>query len=145
MLSRLAIVFIVVGLYLCAPLSVNAADEFTDLQCLSDIKTKDLCNASFYKNFLKLNFVRTGRSVKIEYRNIVNWNYSDSSLRKRDWQLASRIGILGLLFSKVEHEHVFTIVYLDEFGDRQVALLDFDDYQYVAPMKAALGTAAEVP
>lgn len=144
-LSRLAMVFLMAGLLLYSPLSVKAADEFTDLQCLSDIKTKDLCNVSFYRNFLKLNFVRTGRSVKIDYRNIVNWNYSDSSLRKRDWQLASRIGILGLFFTKVEHEHVFTIVYLDEFGDRQVALLDFDEYQYVAPMKTALGTAIEVP
>jgi hypothetical protein len=83
--------------------------------------------------------------VKIDYRNIVKWNYSDSSLRKRDWRLAERIGILGLFFTKVEHEHVFTIVYLDEFGDRQVALLDFDEYQYVAPMRAALATATEAP
>lgn len=139
----LFLVFMLADLHPSAVSSVWAAEEFTDLQCLSDIKSKDLCNASFYNSFLKLNFVRTGRSVKIDYRNIINWNYSDSSLRKRDWQLASRIGILGLLFTKVEHEHLFTIVYLDEFGDRQVALLDFDDFQYVAPMKKALGAARQ--
>jgi hypothetical protein len=142
---HLLLMFMLAGLHPGAVLSVSAAEEFTDLQCLSDIQSKDLCNASFYKNFLKLNFVRTGRSVKIDYRNIVNWNYSDSSLRKTDWQLASRIGILGLLFTRVEHEHVFTIVYLDEFGDRQVALLDFDNIQYVAAMKEALGAARQVP
>lgn len=121
-----------------------AAEEFTDLQCLSDIQSKDICNVSFYRKFLKINFVRTGRSVKINYADIVHWNYSDSSLRKREWGLANRIGILGLLFTKVEHIHVFSIVYRDEFGDRKVALLDFDDKQYVLPIKAALSEAKEV-
>jgi len=121
-----------------------AAEEFTDLQCLSDIKSKDLCNVSFYHRFMKINFVRSGRSVKINYGDIIHWNYSDSSLRKRDWELANRIGIVGLLFTKVEHIHVFTIVYRDEFGDRQTALLDFDNKEYVLPMKAALSEAKEV-
>ena len=122
----------------------RAAEEFTDLQCLSDIKSKDICNVSFYRKFMKVNFVRSGRSVKINYGEIIHWNYSDSSLRKRDWDLASRIGIVGLLFTKVEHVHVFTIVYRDEFGDRQTTLLDFDNKEYVLPMKAALGEAKEV-
>ena len=121
-----------------------AAEEFTDLQCLADIKSKDLCNVSFYGKFLKVNFVRTGRSVKINYADILHWNYSDSSLRKRDWGLASRIGILGLLFTKVEHMHVFTIVYKDEFGDRNTVLLDFDNKEYVLPMRAALSETIEV-
>lgn len=93
---------------------------------------------------MRVNFVRTGRSVKINYANIVNWNYSDSSLRKRDWDLASRIGIIGLLFTKVEHKHVFAIVYRDEFGDRGNVLLDFDNKEYVLPMKAALSEASEL-
>ena len=125
-------------------LPAQAAEEFTDLQCLSDIKSKDLCNVSFFRKFLKINFVRTGRSVKINYADIIHWNYSDSSLRKIDYGLASRIGIIGLLFTKVEHMHVFTIVYHDEFGDRQTALLDFDNKEYVLPMKAALSEAKEV-
>ena len=122
----------------------RAAEGFTALQCLSGIKSKDIWNVSFYRKFMKVNFVRSGRSVKINYGEIIHWNYSDSSLRKRDWDLASRIGIVGLLFTKVEHVHVFTIVYRDEFGDRQTTLLDFDNKEYVFPMKAALGEAKEV-
>ena len=121
-----------------------SADEFTDLICLTDIKTKDICNVSFYKKFIKINFPRQSRSVKIDNASIDFWNYSDSSLRKRNWDLASRIGIIGLLFTKVEQNHVFTIVYKDEFGDRQSALLTFDDKQYVLPMKAALSDIKEV-
>jgi len=121
-----------------------AAEEFTDLLCLSDIKSKDLCNVSFYGRFMKVNFVRTGRSVKVNYSDIIHWNYSDASLRKRDWGLASRIGILGLLFTKVEHVHVFTIVYKDEFGDRNTVLLDFDNKEYVLPMKSALSETSEI-
>jgi len=128
---------------LMAPKAIGA-EEFTDLQCLSDIKSKDLCNVSFYRKFMKINFIRSARSVKINYEDIIHWNYSDSSLRKIDYGLASRIGILGLLFTKVEHMHVFTIVYRDEFGDRQTALLDFDNKEYVLPMKAALSEAKEI-
>ena len=122
----------------------RAADEFIDLQCLSDIKTKYPCNVSFYNRFMKLNFPSTGRSNKIRYENIIHWNYSDSSLVKMDTDLASRIGIIGLLFKKVEHQHVFTIVYKDEINDRQVAILDFDDKQYVLPIKAALSDYSEI-
>ena len=121
-----------------------AADEFIDLICLTDIKTKDICNVSFYKKFTKINFPRQSRSVKIDNSSIQFWNYSDSSLRKRNWSLASSIGIIGLLFTKVEQNHVFTIIYNDEFGDRQSALLTFDDKQYVLPMKAALSDIKEV-
>lgn len=122
-----------------------SAEEFTDLVCLTDIKTKDICNVSFYKKFIKINFPRQSRSVKINNSMIQYWNYSDSSLRKRDWGLAGRIGIIGLLFTKVEQNHVFTIIYNDEFGDRQSALLTFDDKQYVLPMKSALSDIKELP
>lgn len=140
--SFLALLALMACLQVSRP--AKAAEEFTDLQCIADIKSSDLCNVSFYNKFLKVNFVRTGRSVKINYDNIIAWNYSDSSLRKRDWGLASRIGIIGLLFTKVEHKHVFAIIYKDEFGDRGNVLLDFDNKEYVLPMKAALSEAKEV-
>jgi len=148
-LKKIASLTIIAGIFAgfaaeLQPYSAKAAEEFTDLLCLSDIKSKDLCNVSFYNKFMKVNFVRTGRSVKVNYKDIIHWNYSDSSLRKRDWGLASRIGILGLLFTKVEHIHVFTIVYRDEFGDRNTVLLDFDNKEYVLPMKAALGETVEI-
>ena len=81
---------------------------------------------------------------KIKYADIIHWNYTDSSLKKPDVSLARRIGIIGLLFKKVEHQHVFTIVYRDDFGDRQVAILDFDDKQFVMPIKSALADATEI-
>ena len=102
--------------------------------------TKETCS-----KWLKFYFPRTGRtSEKIFYRDIIHWNYSDASLIKRDYDLARRIGIIGLLFKKVEHMHVFTIVYEDNFGDRRVAIMDFDDKQYVQPMKALLSDVTEV-
>ena len=122
----------------------KSAQEFLELQCLSDINTKYPCNVSFYRNFMKLNFPMVGRSNKINFRNIKHWHYSDSSLRKMDLDLASKIGIIGLLFTKIEHQHVFTIIYSDEFGDRKVAILDFDQKQYVLPMKAALSEVTEL-
>ena len=124
---------------------VFAAEEFIDLQCLFDVKSKFPCNVSFFKRWLKMYFPRTGRtSEKIKYGDIIHWNYTDSSLKKPDVNLARRIGIIGLLFKKVEHQHVFTIVYRDDFGDRQVAILDFDDKQFVMPIKSALADATEI-
>jgi hypothetical protein len=130
--------------FLGMPSRVLSAEEFTDIICLIDIKTKDICNVSFYRRFIKINFPRQSRSVKIDNASIQFWNYSDSSLRKRDWALASRIGVAGLLFTKVEQNHVFSIIYNDEFGDRQSALLTFDDKQYVLPMKGMLSDINEV-
>ena len=125
--------------------SAHAAEEFRDLYCLFDVNQKFPCNASFFRRWLKFYFPRTGRtSEKIFYRDIIHWNYSDASLIKRDYDLARRIGVIGLLFKKVEHMHVFTIVYEDNFGDRRVAILDFDDKQYVQPMKALLSDVTEV-
>jgi len=121
------------------------AEEFTDLQCLFDLKSKFPCNVSFFRRWLKFYFPRTGRSSeKIKYTDIIHWNYTDSSLKKPDISLARRIGIIGLLFKKVEHQHVFTIVYRDDFGDRQVAILNFDDKQFVMPIKSALADATEI-
>ncbi len=130
--------------FISFPVKVNSAEEFLDLQCMSDIKSKSPCNVSFYRKFMKLNYPRSGRSNKVRYENIVHWNYSDSSLRKMDVGLAQRIGIIGLLFTKVEHQHVFTIIHKDEYGDRQVAILDFDNKEFVLPIKAALSDITEV-
>ena len=124
--------------------NVKSAEEYLDLQCLSDINTKYPCNVSFYNKFMKLNFPSSGRSNKIRYSNIVHWNYSDTSLRKMNSALVARIGIIGLLFTKIEHQHIFTIVYKDEFDDRKVAILDFDNKEYVLPIKAALSEVTEV-
>ena len=141
---RLIYKLIIPLLILLAPFKVRGAEEFLDLQCLSDINSKYPCNVSFYRKFMKLNYPRSGRSNKVRYENIVHWNYSDSSLRKMDVGLASRIGIIGLLFTKVEHQHVFTIIYKDEYGDRKVAILDFDNKEFVLPIKAALSDFTEV-
>jgi len=140
---RITFFALISSLWILIP-QAKSAEEFLDLQCLSDINTKYPCNVSFYRKFMKLNFPRTGRSNKIRFRDIKHWNYSDSSLRKMDVDLASRIGIIGLLFKKVEHQHVFTIIYTDEFGDRKVAILDFDQKQYVLPIKAALSEVSEL-
>ena len=96
------IILILSGIF--AMPTVYSAEEFIDLQCLSDIKTKYPCNVSLYRKFLKINFPRSGRSNKIRYSNIIHWNYSDSSLRKMDADLASRIGVIGLLF---RHEYLY--------------------------------------
>ena len=57
---------------------------------------------------------------------------------------SSKVGIIGLLFTKVEHQHVFTIIHKDEYGDRQVAILDFDNKEFVLPIKAALSDITEI-
>ena len=123
----------------------NAYGEFTDLQCMFDVQSRFPCNVSFLRSGFKIYFPRTGRtSEKIRYSDIIHWNYTDSSLKKPDMDLARRIGIIGLLFKKVEHQHVFTIIYRDNFGDRQKAILDFDDKQFVMPIKSALSDATEI-
>ena len=53
--------------------------------------------------------------------------------------IAYRRGFDFLLFIAV-----FTIIYNDEFGDRKVAILDFDQKQYVLPIKAALSEVTEL-
>ena len=40
--------------------------------------------------------------------------------------LSKRIGITGLLSTKVKQKHVFTIFHKNEYGDRQVTILDFN-------------------
>jgi hypothetical protein len=79
-----------------------------------------------------------GTASRIKYQNIMAWNYTDSSKLKMDTELAARIGIIGLLFKKVAHRHVFSINYKDSFGDKQSLIVNFSDSQYVNPMLAAL-------
>ena len=79
-----------------------------------------------------------GTASRIKYQNIMAWNYTDSSKLKMDTELADRIGIIGLLFKKVVHRHVFSINYKDSFGDKQSLIVNFSDSQYVNPMLAAL-------
>ena len=55
-----------------------------------------------------------------------------------DTELARRIGIIGLLFKKVAHRHIFSINYTDNFGDAQSLIVNFSDSQYVNSMLAAL-------
>ena len=83
--------FILFLLFFNFPVEVSSAEEFLDLQCMSDIKSKYPCNVSFYRKFMKLNYPRSGRSNKVRYENIIHWNYSDSSQRKMD--VASHKGL----------------------------------------------------
>lgn len=121
-----------------------SAYEFSDIECLADIQTKDICNVSFYSNFFSIRFTRSGRSLRIPYSSIQSWNYSDASLRKADFSLAERIGLVGLFFKKIEQNHVFAITYLDQFGDRQYAVFSFDDKQYVLSMMDQLPPSKEI-
>ena len=50
------------------PVKVLSAEEFLDLQCMSDIKSKYPCNVSFYRKFMKLNYPRSARSNKVRYK-----------------------------------------------------------------------------
>jgi hypothetical protein len=79
-----------------------------------------------------------GRNAKIKYDDIIAWNYTDSTKLKIDTELAARIGIIGLLFKKAVHRHVFSISYRDGFGDKKSVILNFSDTQYVLPVRAAL-------
>jgi len=92
---------------------------------------------SFMRRSMSARF-DTGRATKIKYSNIRAWNYTDSTKLKMDTELAARIGIIGLLFKKAVHRHVFSINYRDDFGDKQNMIVNFSDSQYVNPMLAAL-------
>lgn len=116
----------------------SASQEFTDLYCLADIQAKDLCNVSFYSSFMSIRFIRSARSIRIKYSDILEWMYADASLKKVDFDLSGQVGIIGLLFKKVEHNYIFSINYLDEFSDRHNLSLSFDDKQYVLPMISIL-------
>ena len=114
-----------------------AQQFYLNANCISQIQMEETCNISFMRRSLSARFTR-GTSTRINYENIKAWNYTDSSKLKMDTELASRIGIIGLLFKKVVHRHVFSINYKDNFGDKQSLIVNFSDSQYVNPMLSAL-------
>ena len=116
-----------------------AVDQFYySINCISEITLEEPCNVSFMNKSMSIRFT-DGRSTKIKYDEITAWNYTDSSKLKIDIELAARIGIIGLLFKKAVHRHIFSISYRDGFGDKKSVILNFSDTQYVLPVKAALG------
>ncbi len=110
---------------------------YFDANCVSKIELEEQCNLSFMRRSMNARFDR-GTSTNIKYSNINAWNYTDSSKLKMDTDLAARIGIIGLLFKKVDHRHIFSINYNDDFGDKQSLVVNFSDSQYVNPMLSAL-------
>lgn len=134
------------GLASLEPKQAAAVDQFYySINCISEIALEEPCNVSFMNKSMSIRF-GDGRSSKIKYDEIIAWNYTDSSKLKIDTELASRIGIIGLLFKKAVHRHVFSISYSDGFGDKKSVILNFSDTQYVLPVKAALSenTATEI-
>ena len=121
---------------LCTALTVSgsigraaAAEQFNDLQCRIEFIDKDICNVSFFKKFLSVRMLKSGSAERIFYKNIVRWSYENASLRKRS----------SLITTKVEHIHIFTIVYRDaDLGDYRTLVIDFDDIANVPPMQALL-------
>jgi len=117
---------------------VNAVDQFYySINCVSEITLEEPCNVSFMNKSMSVRFTN-GRNTKIKYDDIIAWNYTDSTKLKIDTELAARIGIIGLLFKKAVHRHVFSISYRDGFGDKKSVILNFSDTQYVLPVRAAL-------
>ena len=116
---------------------VLAQQFYLNANCISQIQMEETCNISFLRRSVSARFTR-GTATRIDYNKINAWNYTDSSKLKMDTELAARIGIIGLLFKKVVHWHVFSINYKDSFGDRQSLIVNFSDSQYVNPMLAAL-------
>jgi hypothetical protein len=105
--------------------------------CVSQIQLEEQCNINLMRRSLIAKFDR-GTATNVKYSNIDAWNYTDSSKTKIDTELAARIGIIGLLFKKAVHRHVFSINYTDDFGDRQSLVINFSDSQYALPMLSAL-------
>lgn len=116
----------------------RAVDQFYyNINCISEITLEEPCNVSFMNKSMSLRFV-DGRSTKIKYSEILKWNYTDSTKLKIDLELAARIGIIGLLFKKAVHRHVFSISYVNGFGDKKSVIMNFSDSQYVLPVMSAL-------
>ena len=127
-----------IGLASLETVPAKAVDQFYySINCISEITLEEPCNVSFMNKSMSIRF-GDGRSTKIKYDEIIAWNYTDSSKLKIDTELAARIGIIGLLFKKAVHRHVFSISYRDGFGDKKSVILNFSDTQYVLPVKAAL-------
>ena len=132
-----AIVLAIVSLLGVFDVSAQSQQFYFNANCVSEIELEEMCNVSFMKRSMSARFDR-GTASRIKYQNIIAWNYTDSSKLKMDTELAARIGIIGLLFKKVAHRHVFSINYKDSFGDKQSLIVNFSDSQYVNPMLAAL-------
>lgn len=115
--------------------SLSAEQFYFSATCLSEITLSDACNVSFHSQSLAVRFL-DGRNVRIPYDSILRWNYTDATRTRMDYELASQIGLIGLLFRRVTHKHVFSITYLDGFGDKQSLILNFADTQYVLPLKS---------
>lgn len=118
-------------------ISLQAQQFYFNANCVSQIELEEQCNVSFMRKSMSARF-DTGRATKVKYSNIRAWNYTDSTKLKMDTELAARIGIIGLLFKKAVHRHVFSLNYRDDFGDKQNLIVNFSDSQYVNPMLAAL-------
>ena len=88
--------------------SAQSQQFYFNANCISEIELEEMCNVSFMKRSMSARFDR-GTASRIKYQNILAWNYTDSSKLKMDTELAARIGMIGLLFKKVVHRHVFSI------------------------------------
>lgn len=118
--------------------SANAAEQFYfSSTCLSNITTSENCNISFHRRSLTARFL-DGRNINIPYIDIVTWNYTDSTRTRIDFELARNIGILGLLFKRAIHRYVFSIAYVDGYGDKHSLVINFSDSQYILPVKSVL-------
>jgi hypothetical protein len=116
----------------------NAAEQFYfSSTCLSDITTSENCNISFHRRSLTARFL-DGRSINIPYVDIITWNYTDSTRTRIDYELARNIGIVGLLFKRAIHRHVFSIAYVDGYGDKHSLVINFSDSQFILPVKSVL-------
>jgi hypothetical protein len=108
---------------------VLAAEQFNDLQCKIEFIDKDICNVSFFRRFLSVRMLKSGSAERILYKDVVRWSYENASLRKRS----------SLITTRVEHIHIFSVVYRDrDLGEYRTLVIDFDDIANVPPMKALL-------
>lgn len=108
---------------------VLAAEQFNDLQCKIEFIDKDICNVSFFRRFLSVRMLKSGSAERILYKDVVRWSYENASLRKRS----------SLITTRVEHIHIFSVVYRDkDLGEYRTLVIDFDNIANVPPMKALL-------
>ena len=109
--------------------SAMAFERFNDVYCQSDFEDKDICNVSFHRKFLSAKLIKSGVNIRIPYSSISRWSYENSTLRKRK----------GIFSTRLEHIHLFTILHRDiDLGTREVLIIDFDNIEYVPPIKSLL-------
>ena len=115
---------------ICCAQPALSAERFNDLQCQVDFVEKDLCNVSFFRRFISAKLVKSGSAHRFQLKNLLRWSYENASLRKR----------ASLLTTRVEHIHIFTLVFRDpDLSGYTTLIIDFDDISNVPPMKALLG------